>query len=348
MPAITMDILNEIGDIEAKGVCISDNKFLSFGKYKSSTWKEFNVYTNLSNPFKFIYNLVLAEYWLIKRLFWCDIIIWQWDVKKYLPHFWLMKFLNKPVLVEWVGSDIRIPDFIFPFSPYYKMEFDNKNYTYTLESIQRSQYIQKKFYELNAIPLLCPEMSLFLNKNLFPEFIPMFQRINLDRFRVTYPSDKTTRPVIVHTPSATGGKGTRFVRAAIEKLKRDFDFDYCEIVNKTHTEALATIAKADIFLDQFLAGAYGMASCEAMAMGKPVFCFLLKPLTEMLPVDCPIVNADIDSLELILRRYIQDADLRKQTGIQSRRYVETYHDATKICRELNTKLIELINKQNKN
>jgi hypothetical protein len=343
MPAITMDILNELGDIEAKGVCISDNKFLSFGKNKTETWKEFNVYTNLSNPLKFIYNLILAEYWLIKRILWCDIIIWQWDVKVYLPHYWLMKLLKKPLLVEWVGSDIRIPDFIFPYSPFYKMEFDNKNYTYTNESRKRSFDIQKKFKSLNAIPMLCPEMSLFLDRTMFPEYIPMYQRINLQPFSVSYPSVGNTRPIIVHTPSATGGKGTRFVRNAIDRLKSTLDFEYLEIVNKTHKEALETIAKADIFLDQFLAGAYGMASCEAMAMGKPVFCFLLKPLKELLPEDCPIVNVDIDSLEFTLKEYILNATLRNQTGIKSRQYVESYHDANKVCRDLNAKLLEIIN-----
>jgi glycosyltransferase involved in cell wall biosynthesis len=152
-----------------------------------------------------------------------------------------------------------------------------------------------------------------------------------------------TRPIIVHTPSATGGKGTRFVRNAIDRLKSTLDFEYLEIVNKTHKEALETIAKADIFLDQFLAGAYGMASCEAMAMGKPVFCFLLKPLKELLPEDCPIVNVDIDSLEFTLKEYILNATLRNQTGIKSRQYVESYHDANKVCRDLNAKLLEIIN-----
>ena len=342
MPAITMDILNGIGNIEAKGVCISDNPFLSFGKDKSKNWKTFNVYTNLKNPFIFLYNLLLAEYFLIKRILWCDIIIWQWDIKVYLPHYLLIKILKKPILVEWVGSDIRIPEIIMKYSSYYKMEYENGNYTYTNESKERSHAIQMKFKFFNATPLLSPELSLFLDRKIFPDYIHILLRINLDEFTISYPSLDKKIPVLVHTPTATGGKGTRFVRAVIEKLKQTYSFEYLEIINKTHEEALSTISKADIFLDQFLVGAYGMASCEAMAMGKPVFCYLLEPLAELLPKECPIVSADIDSLESELIKYLQNAELRNNTGRQSRLYVERYHDAYKICKELNTKILEMV------
>jgi glycosyltransferase involved in cell wall biosynthesis len=342
MPAITIDILNAIGDIEAKGVSISANRFLSFGKNAKQNWKVFDVYSNLKKPLLFLKNLLLSEYYLIKRILWSDIIIWQWDAKIYLPHYLLMKILNKPVLVEWVGSDIRIPDLIFKYSPYYKQEFENGTYTYTNESKERSTGIQKKFKFLNAIPLLCPEMSLFMDRNLFPKYISIFQRINSKEYQPVYPDINKKIPILVHTPTATGGKGTRFVRSVVENLKQHYQFEYIEIINKSHREALDTIAQADIFLDQFLAGAYGMASCEAMAMGKPVFCFLLEPLVEILPKDCPIVNADIDQLEAALISYIQDPQLRRETGKKSRMYLEKWHDAEKICTKLNEEIKAIV------
>ncbi|MFZ1257617.1 MAG: hypothetical protein WAR77_14755 [Saprospiraceae bacterium] len=340
MPAVTMDYLNQRDDILAKGVSIEDHHFTNYGKDKKKYWKTFNVYTNLSKPISFIGNLLQAEYYLIKRILWADIIIWQWDTKVYLPHYFLIWILKKPILIEWVGSDIRIPEIVIANSPFYKSELENGNYTYTKESYKRSLSIQRKFKFLNAIPLVAPEMSLFLDRSLFPEFYLMYQRIRVEDYQVKYPDLNCKIPVIVHAPSATGGKGTRFVRIAIENLKLKYDFKYIEIINKTHEEAILAIAGADIFLDQFLVGSYGAACCEAMAMGKPAFCYLIEPVIELLPKECPIVNANPDTLESILKEYLMDSNLRYQTGVRSRTYVENYHEAGRVT----TKLVALIKK----
>ncbi|MBK9716740.1 MAG: hypothetical protein IPO85_04345 [Saprospiraceae bacterium] len=55
---------------------------------------------------------------------------------------------------------------------------------------------------------------------------------------------------------------------------------------------------------------------------------------EILPKDCPIVNADVNTLESILMKFLIDPKLRYLTGIQSRIYVEKYHDSSKLALEL--------------
>lgn len=334
MPAITLDALKKYSNLEVKGISIVNPKYLSFGEDPQNTWKVFDVFTSIKNPFALIKNIVLAEFYLCKRILWADVIIWQWDTRVYLPHFWFLKFSGKPILVEWVGSDIRVPEIVMGFNIYYKQVFENKTYGYLNESASRSLWIQRKFKFLKAIPYACHEMTLYINKQFFPNYFKTFQRVDLRKYKPSYPDRTNPKCILVHTPSSIGGKGTYYVREVIQKLKLNYDFEYVEVSNKTHAQALAAIGAADIFLDQFISGSYGMATCEALAMGKPVFCYLMEPMVKLLPEDCPLVNANLDILEEKLIEYLNNAELRYQTGLKSRAYVEKYHDADKLAGQL--------------
>ncbi|MBK9716741.1 MAG: hypothetical protein IPO85_04350 [Saprospiraceae bacterium] len=248
MPAITIDALNKIEGVIARGVAIDNNQYLDFGVNKKQNWNIHVVDSNVKKPWLYIINLFLAELSLIKRILWADIIIWQWDIKIYMPHYWLIKLSKKPIIVEWLGSDIRIPEIVFEHNPYFQEAFKNNTYTYKKESKARSYWIQYKFKYLKAIPYLCPEMTLFLNRKLFPNYYSTFQRINLNNYIPNYPKlDNLSQLKIIHSPSSTGAKGTEYVRSAITKLKRKYNFEYVEITNKSHKEALNSIRTADLF-----------------------------------------------------------------------------------------------------
>ncbi|HRI32347.1 MAG TPA: hypothetical protein PLD02_01255 [Saprospiraceae bacterium] len=343
MPAITIDELNASQDIIARGVCIDYNQYISFGIDPKKNWKVFKVDSNIRKPFLYLINLICAEFYLIKYIIWADAIIWQWDIKVYMPHYWLIKILKKPILVEWLGSDIRVPEFVIKHNPYYKKALGSGTYTYTRESLNRSNQIQKKFKKLNATPILCPEMSLYLNPNIFETFEPIFQRIDINKFNIRYPDANKSIPIICHTPSATGAKGTIEVRKIMDRLKLNYSFEYVEITNKSHAEAIQAIEQCDIYLDQFILGAYGMAACEAMSMGKPVFCYLMDPVINSLPKDCPIVNANLNILESLLLQYIEDGKLRYNSGIKSRLYVKNYHEVSNQTKRILAIIMNLTN-----
>ena len=90
------------------------------------------------------------------------------------------------------------------------------------------------------------------------------------------------------------------------------------------------IRDCDIFLDQFLLGTtYGLAAVEAMALGKPVVCYLMPSSLNEFPQGLPVVNANPDNLAEILEPLIRDPQLRNRIGRQSRVYAESHHDAHK-------------------
>lgn len=331
MPDITLQALNRRSDINAKGISLGSTMYWSFGE----NWKIIELSSLRKHPFKRIGQYLSYKFAIAKGILWADILMWHWDIDTF--EYYLIKLLRKPIFVEWIGSDIRVPEIVFRENHYYKDAWENGDWDYKMESRERSHRIQKKFYQLKAMPTVCVEISLHLNRTFFPKHITFYQRIDIRNYHAAYPSPDTKIPVLVHTPSATGTKGTRYVREAIEQLRsKGLQFEYVEIHNKTRQEALNAILQADIFIDQFIVGSYGLATCEAMAMGKPVLCYLMDSVTQLLPAECPIVNTNLDNLLTTLETFISDASLRYETGKRSRAFAEQYHDADKIAVQLAT------------
>jgi glycosyltransferase involved in cell wall biosynthesis len=325
--------LRKNNNIKVKGISLWTNKYWTFDDdwlvFEDISWK---------SPLKKIKQIIYKNYKLFTLILWADIIHWCWDIKGNSIlnfHYRLIRLLKKPVVVEWIGSDIRIPEVVFELNPYYNKVWNEGVFTYQFESYERSMNIQSRFKKINAIPLVCPEMSLFINKKLFPDFHIVFQRIDLKSYQVNYPSVDVKKPVLVHTPSALGAKGTKEMKEVLNNLhKKGFQFEYIEITNMPKKDATEAVQKADIFLDQFIIGSYGLATCEALAMGKPVFCFIMPAVKELLPKDCPIIDASLDSFEMELEKYLLNSELRRDTGIKSRQYAEKYHDTDVIALQI--------------
>ena len=90
-----------------------------------------------------------------------------------------------------------------------------------------------------------------------------------------------------------------------------------------------------IFIDQIVLGSYAMAAMEAMCYGKPVIAYILPVLLENgINNECPIVNATHLTLESELEKLICNPELRFKLGKESRQYVEKYHDADILSKEL--------------
>ena len=334
--SITMDALNKNEEVSAKGFATQSHLYWSFG----GNWTVVDYVPWKKNFIKRFFQALRKNVKLFQLILWADIVHWQWDIGGEMIfdlHYKILRITRKPVMVEWLGSDIRIPEVVSKDNPYYKEASELGKYSYNFESAKRSSAIQSKFAKLNAIPVVCPEMSLFLDKSLFPRFVLLFQRISTKEIEPKLPDANNDHPVVVHTPSDRNAKGTFQVRRVVDSLRnKGCQFEYIEIHNKTRKEAVEATRKADIYLDQFIVGGYGMAACEAMAMAKPVFCYLMPSVVELLPPSCAIINTNLDNLEHTLEKYIKCAPLRNTAGQKSRSYVEQYHDAESIAKELIT------------
>jgi glycosyltransferase involved in cell wall biosynthesis len=240
--------------------------------------------------------------------------------------------LGRTCFVEFWGSDIRDPEIEFSDNPHFTRAWKSDDYECKpAESRAHSHRVQNRFAAAGAQLLnVSPGMAQYLVPGLFTRRHETAQRVLLEEYPVSIPSAYNSRPLVVHAPSAPGAKGTRFILAALEKLRAECDFDFKLIHGMTPLEAREWMSRCDLFVDQLIYGEYGVAAVEAMALGKPVVCYIKPSLRPHYPAEFPVINADPETIEEVLREWISDGPRRRAVGEASRARAEERHDARKI------------------
>lgn len=143
-------------------------------------------------------------------------------------------------------------------------------------------------------------------------------------------SSRNRLPVVVHAPSAAWLKGSGLVEPILRGLHDEGVIEYQRLEATRHSEVLAAYASADIMLDQFALGSYGVATCEAMAIGTLVMSHVdifTRSTTERLTgLELPVVESTPDSLEGQLRRYADDPSAFDEYRDAGRDFVRSVHN----------------------
>lgn len=271
---------------------------------------------------------------VLQAIRWSDVVHWHYrfSMRRAIDLKWA-QVLRRRRIVEFWGSDIRIPEIEAADNPYYARVFRDSE-VYGAESFTESRRRQEIFARHGAEALTsCHSMFPYIQRDLFPRVHFVRQRVYLADYAPQY-SEATARPMIVHSPTAPIAKGTPAVLAAIEQLQRTHQYDFRLIQGMPHAEAKALMRNCDIFVDQFVIGGHGLAALEAMAFGKPVVCYIKPSMYAKYPPELPIVNATMETLPETLARLIEDGALRRELGRRGREYVERYHDAHMLARQL--------------
>lgn len=339
--SITVRALRDIG-IEARGLVINNSPIQD-----SKGLETFDIKSRRRHPVRGIIQTLSWWYTAQSAIRWADVVHWHFGSAT-LPKGLDLKyiaFLNKARIVEFWGSDIRIPEIAVRDNPYLEKLLSDPNNDYRI-SYQKSRTIQETFARCRFECLIPgPELVAYVQRDLFPSLFKAEAGLILSEFDPKYPDPTRRRPVVVHMPSHLRAKGTPSVLRAIEQLKAQYDFEFKLIHGLPHAEALAMVRDCDIMLDQFVIGSFGVAALEAMALGKPVLCYIKPSLLSRLPPDFPIINANQDNLVKVLGSLLKDGQRRHEIGRQSRAYIEKHHDAHQIAQQLVSIYQELIEKK---
>lgn len=238
----------------------------------------------------------------------------------------IIRELGKTAVMHNVGSDVRQPDQAISMNPYMR----NLEHTY-LKKLEKSGN-KAKMRELAK----WIDTVIVADSELAAYVAPFYRSVEYVRIPIDLEKTVTVEEeyvpgkqplTIVHAPTSPEVKGSGYIQDAVEKLKKKFDFEYVQVQNLAHNEALKVYRRADIIVDQLLLGAYGGFAVECMAMGKPVVCWISEHLKNFYPDDLPIVIANPDTIESVLEELIRDRSKLIGLGKRCRRYVEKYHDA---------------------
>jgi hypothetical protein len=151
------------------------------------------------------------------------------------------------------------------------------------------------------------------------------------------PRDAGTPLRVAHAPSVAAAKGTALIMPTLELLESEGVIQLELIRGVASSEMPSAFAAADVVLDQFRAGSYGVAACEAMAAG----CVVVGSLSEQVRcevrartgMDVPILEATPATLEDVLRELAADTDLEARRASMLE-FVNAVHDGRRSARVL--------------
>lgn len=149
------------------------------------------------------------------------------------------------------------------------------------------------------------------------------------------------RPVVVHAPSHTLLKGSAAVDAVAEELAARGVIEYRRLRDVAPQDMPGALAGADVVLDQFALGDYGVLACQAMAAGRVVVGHVADRVRKRLPAELPIVQATPADLREVLLRVVEERDAARSTAAQGVEYAHRYHDGRHSVEQLRPFLTEV-------
>ncbi|WP_449407913.1 glycosyltransferase family protein [Microbacterium maritypicum] len=157
--------------------------------------------------------------------------------------------------------------------------------------------------------------------------------IDVQRFRTDRAALSGGTPRIIHSSSSAVQKGSHLIEPALAPLVDAGRVDYRLVTGVSSDRMPDLLAGADIVLDQFRLGSYGVAACEAMAAGRVVIGHVLPGIRERIEAEIgmplPIVEADPDSLHDVVAGLLADPDRARAAAAAGPRYVEAVHSGAR-------------------
>ena len=251
----------------------------------------------------------------------------QFDMK-------VLKLLGKSVFVTFQGDDARQGSYC---RDNYRIHFVHHvdNSYYTEKSDSHKKRLIKGFEKYaDGIYALNPDLM-----NVLPSRTKFLPYSSFDIHSVKIHSVQNSTPLVLHAPSHREVKGTRYILEAVERLRSEnVNFDFLLVENIAHAEAMELYKKADLLVDQVLAGWYGGLAVEFMALGRPVMAYIREEDLRHIPVkmkkkeELPIIKTKPDTIYSTLKRLlVSDKLTLKDIGARSRKYVENWHDPDRIA-----------------
>ena len=247
----------------------------------------------------------------------------------------LLKRLGLRVVVTYQGEEARLGDYCRAHFPIHWVHEVPDHYDPLLDERKRAAMAlfgrhADRIYSLN------PDLLHVLPSGA--EFLP-YTPIDLAGWSPV-PARSGGDPVLVHAPSHRGIKGTRWVLQAVERLKAEgLRFELVLVEGMSHAQARREYERADLVIDQLLAGWYGGLAVEAMALGKPVVCYLREGDLGFLPAamreELPLIQATPATIAEVLREWL--GPRRRELGDVGRRgrsFVERWHDPLRVAARL--------------
>jgi len=236
------------------------------------------------------------------------------------------------------GSDIRLPSrhaAQHEFSPFRSALGP---VTATLEA---QAVANKKLLDIMRLPVFVSTLGL-LDDVPGAAWLPVV--IDPDAWVADSRPLERSRPIVAHAPSKAAMKGSDLIDPIMRRLHTEGLVEYVRIEGVPSDEMPSVYTRADVVLDQFRLGDYGVAACEALAAGRVVVGHVAESVRDRVRahtgLELPLVEATADSLERVLREMCEDRGRFQTVAASGLDYVRAIHDGRRSAESLRPFLID--------
>lgn len=143
---------------------------------------------------------------------------------------------------------------------------------------------------------------------------------------------------VLHAPNHKAIKGSQFFVKAVEDLRAEGrNIELVLVQKRSNDEIRALMAEIDLVADQLIIGWYAMFAIEAMAMAKPVLCYLRDDLKRLYidaglveEAEIPLIQCTPASVKETLRRLMDDHAALADAADRGPAYVQRHHSTESV------------------
>lgn len=226
----------------------------------------------------------------------------------------------------WHGSDVRDPErhATDELSPYRDPAWSERAELAAIATRHRALAADSGLPSFVSTPDLLEDL---------PEAAWLPVVVDMARWATSRPALDHGGPLrVVHAPSSAVVKGTALVEPVLERMAREGIIEYRRLESIDHASMPARIADADVVLDQFRIGSYGVAAVEALAAGRIVVGRLhgsvAGRVAEATGAEVPILSSHPDELEETLRDLATDRGRARSIAERGPAFVGAVHDGS--------------------
>ncbi|MFA5065263.1 MAG: hypothetical protein WC566_07340 [Dehalococcoidia bacterium] len=278
--------------------------------------------------------LVFIEF--IRALFICDVFIFIYGSSFFFWSYfdyWLLKQFRKKIISVFCGCDIR-------HWSAFEQEFESLGLNTSSLSVCTGcdgRSICHLRQKVRTVQFSERYSNLILSQRTMSQLLTRpYMRINiplvLDEYEFNIPARDV--PVVIHAPTNRTIKGTDYILAAVDRLKREgVNFDFRIIEQTSNLELRKILTNSDVVVDFLFIQTVGVLALEAMATGNAVLSSVMRDY-ELIPGDCPVIAITQDNVYENLKHIVLDKTHRMSLAIAGRKYVETYHDYITVTKRI--------------
>jgi len=186
----------------------------------------------------------------------------------------------------------------------------------------------------NAALIRSARLPVFVSTPDLLSFVPeatwLPVAVDPESWRAAEPTLQRRRPIVVHAPSRAGLKGTALVSPIARRLHEEGVIEYRELHGVPAADMPGVYGQADIVLDQFSLGIYGVAACEALAAGRLVVSHVSDEVRTRVRAwtghELPVLEACASTVEDTLRAIADDPAPIRALAARGPGFVREIHD----------------------